>query len=218
MAVAVAELDISIDDPKYLKALAHPSRIRILGMLREGQASPLQLSERLGQSLGSVAYHVRQLHSLELIELVETRPRRGATEHFYRAHRTPRFSDGAWEGLGPIAKQRLLSAMLAQIGEYVNGSAAGGGFDRGDANISRIAVKADEKGWKQLARASSKWLAEIDRIEASIQKRTAKTPEHELLDVGLVILLFEALPMSVRAPTPRKSAKRQRNTKSPAGR
>lgn len=196
----MAELDISIDDPNYLKALAHPSRIRILGMLREGQASPVQLAQRLEQSLGSVAYHVRKLHSLGLIELVDTRPRRGATEHFYRAHRTPRFSDGAWERLEPIAKQRLLTAMLAQIGEYVNGSAATGGFDRGNANISRIALKADEKGWNQLARATSKWLVEIDRIESSIKKRTAKTPDHQLLDVGLVLLLFEAAPLSARQP------------------
>ena len=39
-------------------------------------------------------------------------------------------------------EQRLLSAMLRQIGEYANASAAAGGFDRADANISRIALEA----------------------------------------------------------------------------
>lgn len=186
-------------------------------MLREGSASPVQLAQRLEQPLGSVAYHVRRLDTLGLIELVHTRPRRGATEHFYRAHKTPRFSDAAWAKLEPIAKQRLLSAMLGQIGDYVNGSAANGGFDRGDANISRVSLKVDEKAWTQLARATSKWLAEIDRIEASSKKRGANTPDHALLDVGLVLLLFEALPLSSRAAPSATSRPQLASTARPTG-
>jgi DNA-binding transcriptional ArsR family regulator len=198
--IAVAdEPKIKIDDPRYVKALAHPMRIRILAMLREGQASPVQLAERLDETLGSVAYHVRTLSNLGLIDLVDTRQRRGATEHFYRAHEAPLFSDAAWAGLSVVGKQRMLSAMLGQLGEYINGSAATGGFDRSDANVSRLSLKADEKGWKDLAKATKKWLAEVDKIEGQIKKRTADTPEHELLDVGLVLLLFEALPFSERS-------------------
>ena len=171
---------IQLDDPRYVKALAHPLRIRILAMLGERAASPVQLAQKLDATLGTIAYHVRTLHNLGLIELVATRQRRGATEHVYQAVETPRFSDDAWEGLGPVAKQRLLTAMLRQIGEYVNGSAAVGGFDRSDANISRMSLKLDERGWKQLARASKKWLAEVDRIQeaaaARIPGRAGRAP------------------------------------------
>ena len=113
-----------------------------------------------------MAYHVRTLHQLDLLKLVGTRQRRGATEHMYAAVARPSFSDDAWAAMEPVAKQRLLSSMLRQIGEYANGSAAAGGFDRDDANISRIALKLDERGWKKLAAASKKWLAEVQRIEA----------------------------------------------------
>ena len=213
------DMKIQIDDPRYVKALAHPMRIRILAMLREGAASPVQLAERLDETLGSVAYHVRTLSNLELIDLVDTRQRRGATEHFYRAKEVPRFSDAAWDGLSVVGKQRMLSAMLGQLGEYINGSAATGGFDRSDANISRQSLKADEKGWSDLAKATKKWLAEVDKIETQIKKRTEGTPEHELLDVGLVLLLFEALPFSersagkpARGASARTGAKRARST------
>jgi DNA-binding transcriptional ArsR family regulator len=189
-----------IDDARYVKALAHPMRIRILAILKEEQRSPVQLADQLGASLGSVAYHVRTLHNLGLLELVGTRQRRGATEHTYRAREHPRFSDEAWDALSPVAKQRLLSAMLQQIGEYASGSAAVGGFDRPDAHITRTALELDERGWTQLAEATKRWLSEVDRIEEGARKRREPKKPHpdDALNVGLVIMLFEALPFSQR--------------------
>ena len=137
----------TINDPRYLKAVSHPVRVRILAMLDEGPASPKQLADRLGASLGVVAYHVRTLHDLDLLKLVGTRQRRGATEHMYATVARPSFSDEAWAAMEPVAKQRLLGSMLRQIGEYANASAAAGGFDRDDANISRLSLRLDERGW-----------------------------------------------------------------------
>jgi predicted ArsR family transcriptional regulator len=59
-------------------------RAQILTVIAEGKASPKQVAERLGQDIRSVAYHVRVLQRLGCLELVETRQRRGATEHFYK--------------------------------------------------------------------------------------------------------------------------------------
>ena len=126
-----------IDDPRYVKALAHPLRIRILAMLADRVASPVQLAAHLDATLGTVAYHVRTLPGLGLVELVDTRQRRGATEHYYRAREHPRFPDDAWSGPAPVAKQRMLSAILQQIGQHVTSAAAAGGFDRADAHMTR---------------------------------------------------------------------------------
>jgi DNA-binding transcriptional ArsR family regulator len=190
----------NIDDPRYVRALAHPLRIRILAMLEEQPASPVQLTAKLDATLGTVAYHVRTLHQLGLVELVDTRQRRGATEHYYRAREHPRFTDDAWEALGPVAKQRMLSAMLRQIGEYANGSAAAGGFDRKDAHITRTALRLDQQGWRKLAEATKKWLREVQRIEESAQKRLDAKEHPEAITAGLVLMLFEALPFSEQAP------------------
>ncbi len=198
-----------IDDPRYVKALAHPLRIRILAMLADHSASPVQLSGKLDATLGTVAYHVRTLHSLGLVELVDTRQRRGATEHYYRAREHPRFPDDAWSDLAPVAKQRMLSAMLQQIGQYVTGSAAAGGFDRSEAHMTRNALRLDERGWQQLATATRKWLREAEKIQDSAAQRMngaspagidgdaavdSSEPTRAGLDVGLVVMLFEGRP------------------------
>ena len=189
-----------IDDPRYVKALAHPLRIRILAMLADHSASPVQLSSRLDATLGTVAYHVRTLHSLGLVELVDTRQRRGATEHYYRAREHPRFPDDAWSDLAPVAKQRMLSAMLQQIGQYVTGSAAAGGFDRSEAHMTRSSLRLDERGWQQLAAATRKWLREAERIEETAAKRldnaggAATDGAAGTFDTGLVVMLFEGRP------------------------
>jgi DNA-binding transcriptional ArsR family regulator len=71
----------------YAKALAHPIRGEILTILEAGRRSPKEICEQLGNGagLGTVSYHVRYLHGLDLIKLVGTKPRRGAVEHFYEA-------------------------------------------------------------------------------------------------------------------------------------
>lgn len=203
----------NISDARYAKALGHPLRVRILAMLEEERASPVMLAERLGQPLGVVAYHVRTLYKLGLAELVGTRQRRGATEHYYRAREHPRITDQAWEQLSVVARQRLLSAMLQQIGEYATGSAAAGGFDRADAHITRTAMRLDPQGWTELAEASKHWLADVARIEADSEARLEDSGnEHEGVDVGLVIMLFEALPFSQRSPADsqgRRTGRRQ---------
>lgn len=188
----------NIDDPRYVKALAHPTRIRILAMLEEQPASPAQLARRLDQPIGRLAYHVRALQNFGVIKLVSTRQVRGATEHIYRAVEHPRFSDEAWDGLGPVAKQRMLSAMLQQISDYAGRSAAAGGFDRADAHITRTALKLDEQGWRNLAQLTKRWLQDVAALEEEAVARIAREPAHDPdpLDVGLVIMLFQALPFS----------------------
>jgi DNA-binding transcriptional ArsR family regulator len=200
----------NINDPRYLKALAHPTRIRVLAILKERKASPNELSEILGEGLGTVAYHVRTLKNLGLVKLVGTRPRRGAIEHFYEAVEHPRISDEAWGAAGPVVKQRLLSAMLQQAGEYSASSAAAGGFDRNDAVITRHALRLDERGWQELAKASKRWLEEMDKIEKDSRARVAKDDPHSDFDVGLILMLFEAVPFSEGRPTKKGAGAKRR--------
>lgn len=56
-------------DPTALKALAHPMRLRILGLLRiEGPATATSLAARLGLNSGATSYHLRQLAQHGFIE------------------------------------------------------------------------------------------------------------------------------------------------------
>jgi DNA-binding transcriptional ArsR family regulator len=65
------------------RALAHPLRARILVELEKQPASPSQIAEVVGESVGVVSYHVRVLAEAGLAELVGTVPKRGALQHFY---------------------------------------------------------------------------------------------------------------------------------------
>jgi DNA-binding transcriptional ArsR family regulator len=187
----------NIDDPRVVKALAHPVRVRILAMLHEQRLSPVQISERLNVRLGTIAYHVRTLHNLGLVEEVATRQRRGAVEHFYVAKERPRVSDDAWEQASPIAKQALIGATLQQIGDQAALSAARGGFDHRDAHITRTVMDLDEKGWKQMSAALARLLKDAAKIEREAKKRIAGDPHDESIRrAGLVLMQFEATRLS----------------------
>lgn len=83
---------VQLDWEKLARKFAHPTAIAVLELLAivEDARSPMQLSQALDVSLGQVSYHVRQLAGAGLNELVSTRPRRGAVEHFYRLTETAR--------------------------------------------------------------------------------------------------------------------------------
>jgi DNA-binding transcriptional ArsR family regulator len=204
----------TLNDPRYIKALSHPLRVRILAILEERTASPVQVARLLDANLGVVSYHVRTLERLGLIKLVKETPSRGAVEHHYRAHRRPTISDEAWGQAAPIAKQAYVSSFLQQVGAYTSRAAAAGGFDRANAHFTRTVAKLDQTGWDQLAKACERLLGEIDDIEQQSAKRRAEDPHaEEVLDVGLVIMLFEASRLSsppvseLRRPKARSRAK-----------
>ena len=58
-----------LDDPRTMRALAHPLRLRLLGLLRTaGPATASSLAERAGRSVALVSYHLRQLDRFGFIE------------------------------------------------------------------------------------------------------------------------------------------------------
>jgi hypothetical protein len=56
-------------DPRALRALAHPLRLSLLGLLRaEGPLTATRAGELLGQSSASCSFHLRQLAKYGLVE------------------------------------------------------------------------------------------------------------------------------------------------------
>ena len=204
----------NISDPRYVKALSHPLRVRILALLQERTASPRELAEWLDATLGTVSYHVRTLHDFGLIELVKTTQVRGAIAHHYKAKVRPRVDDEAWASAAPIVKQAAVGAALQTVDDYARASAAAGGFDRSEAHLSRAAARLDARGWQQAAKACEKLLADLARIEEAAAKRIAKDPEGAAAsDAAMVLLLFEAVKLTqgeAEASAPRRKGARRR--------
>jgi len=74
--------------PATLRALAHPLRVRLLGLLRaDGPSTASRLGERLGESSGSTSYHLRQLAAHGLV-VPDERPVRGRERWWQAGHRS----------------------------------------------------------------------------------------------------------------------------------
>jgi DNA-binding transcriptional ArsR family regulator len=137
-------------DAVLLKALSHPVRARALTALNQRVASPSELAAEQGEAVGYVAYHVRVLHELGMIELVKTRQVRGATQHFYRSTAQPYLDDEVWGKL-PIGSRTGVS--IANIGVLNNAlreAFEAGTFDaRTDRHLSNVSLDLDEEGWRE---------------------------------------------------------------------
>jgi DNA-binding transcriptional ArsR family regulator len=184
----------NIFDQRHVRALSHPLRVRILAILEEREASPLELARLLRAELGVIAYHVRKLNSLGFIRLVRQTRVRGALQRHYRAVERPRVSDAAWARTPPVVKQALVQATIQQITEYAAASAAAGGLDSADAHATRTALRLDRAGWRQLSLLLRGVLEEITVLEAETRARAAAGECEELEDVGVVLMLFKAVP------------------------
>ncbi|MFG1704484.1 winged helix-turn-helix domain-containing protein [Nonomuraea sp. M3C6] len=81
-----------ISDPQVLKVVAHPLRVRLLGLLRtDGPATASELGRKVGESSGSTSYHLRELFKYGFIE--EDPERRDGRERRWR----PRHRYTSWD-------------------------------------------------------------------------------------------------------------------------
>ena len=90
-----------IRDVEQLRAVADPLRQRILGAFLHEPRTTKQVAGLLGQPPTRLYHHVDILERAGLIELVETRQKRGTTEKYYRAIAN-RFSLSGLEGAAEV--------------------------------------------------------------------------------------------------------------------
>lgn len=100
-------------DAKGLRALAHPVRVQLVGLLRKhGPSTSTRLAERLGVNSGTASYHLRQLGAAGFVEEV---PELGnARERWWRAvHQSTEFSDPDLADCEPEATTAYLQSVAA---------------------------------------------------------------------------------------------------------
>jgi DNA-binding transcriptional ArsR family regulator len=190
-----------INDPRLVKALAHPLRVSILSALASRTASPSQLAEELDVPLPNLSYHIRMLVQLDLLKLVRTRPRRGAIEHYYQAKGPVAVTDQAWGEVPELVKEAMISSTLRTVGQQVDAAAKLGGFEDNSSVLARQSLKLDRKAWKEL----SKKLVELDRyatkLHAESEKRRQDSNHEDEIDAGMVLMLFKGAPIETPEPS-----------------
>jgi DNA-binding transcriptional ArsR family regulator len=196
-------------DSRLAKALAHPLRVQLLAALNEGVASPNELAKRLDEPLTNVSYHVRMLHDLGTIELVETEPRRGALEHYYRAVVRPFFADREWKRLPKNARGSISDAVLQLVWEDAAEAIKSGTFDdRENRHLSRTVLQVDDEGWDELNELLVDMIDRAMQIQADSATRASKAGE-ETFSVNLVMMTHPT-PSSAKQTTAPTSGTRKR--------
>jgi DNA-binding transcriptional ArsR family regulator len=74
---------IALSEPAQVKAIGHPLRTALLGLLHERAATVNELAAAVGRPKSTVAHHVKVLGDAGLVQVVRTRRVRGIDERFY---------------------------------------------------------------------------------------------------------------------------------------
>ena len=153
-----------IDDPRFVKAMSHPLRVRILAMLDERK----ELTEPAGglarASLGTVAYHVRTLEQLGLIELVDETRVRGAVEHHYRARERPVVTAEGWARRRRSPSRRPSALRSTSSPTTPGRQPPRAGSTAADAQLRRALYRLDARGFAQLSKACDKLIEQAEKI------------------------------------------------------
>lgn len=162
-------------DHVLLKALSHPVRARALTVLNQREASPSELASEQGEAVGYVAYHVRVLHELGMIELVNTRQVRGATEHFYRSTAQHYLDDDFWGKLSLDSRTGISMASIGSLNNAIREALEAGTFDsRTDRHLSNVTLDLDEAGWREANALLNSCLERLMQIGVESQGRDGK--------------------------------------------
>ena len=74
---------LTLTEPSQVRAISHPLRTTVLGLLHERAATVTELAVALGRPKSTVAHHVKVLHEAGLVQVVRTRRVRAIEERFY---------------------------------------------------------------------------------------------------------------------------------------
>jgi DNA-binding transcriptional ArsR family regulator len=182
-------------DQRLVRAMGHPVRVQALIILNERIASPNEISKELDQSVGHVSYHIKVLKECKCIELVDTAPRRGAMEHYYRATDRAFLDADEWAALPASLRPGLSASGLKTVFNDASSALLAGTFDkRTDRHLSWTPMIVDEQGWEELRGELEGALERVFEIQtASAERLTAEDAPG--VPVTMSMMLFEA-PMS----------------------
>lgn len=178
--------------------VAHPTRARSFLILAERTASPAEIAKEIGKDVGHVGYHVRKLQQLDLIELVDERPVRGAVEHFYRAIERPvvmeeEFAQQSIEER-EVFTRAILQLHVADVARAMDEHTFDG---RDNRAIIRTPMLVDEAGFAELAELHVEMYERTLEVQAKSLGRMTGSAEEGIPTVS-TSMLFET-PERIRA-------------------
>jgi hypothetical protein len=128
--------------------------------------SPKLFAQASGLGVRHCSYHFNELEDAGCIVLVDTRQRRGATEHIYEPLEAALAWTSEWKNLKPQIKRSVLTSVLGGAVEALGSAIDGGTFEaRDDSHMSWNTVELDAKGWAEVAAVLDKALGGLLEVE-----------------------------------------------------
>jgi DNA-binding transcriptional ArsR family regulator len=147
---------LALTEAAQVKALSHPVRTTILGLLHERAATVGELAVALGRPKSTVAHHVKVLREAGLVQVVRTRMVRAIEERFYG--RTARLFYVVNESPGGDALPRDFNVFEVAAAE--SAAAYRDGKLWGFIRHARISEQQASAFWERMAEL----VAEFDRL------------------------------------------------------
>lgn len=154
--------------------MSHPTRVRILMSMNtpRRRMSPKLFSRETGLGLRHCSYHFGELADAGCIVLVDTRQRRGATEHIYEPLETALAWTHEWRDLPPQVKRSVLNSVLGGAVQALGSAIDSGTFEaRDDSHLSWNTIELDEQGWVEMAEVLDQALKGLLRVEKQARGR-----------------------------------------------
>ncbi|WP_129839885.1 winged helix-turn-helix domain-containing protein [Streptomyces sp. RFCAC02] len=177
-------------DARGLRVLAHPLRLRLLRLLRQGPATATGLAQRTGLTSGATSYHMRQLAAVGLV--AEDTERGNARDRWWRAvHRRTLFSDLDLAHSEPEATLAYLLSVAASHAETARNT-----LDALDAMPERW----QEVTWfsdatlRLTPEETKRMLHEVHEVVSRYRNETAEGVPDAPEGAGRVSLIMQLLP------------------------
>lgn len=160
------------------EALRHPLRSRILEKLGEGVYSPVEMSQIFEEEVGNVDYHVKRLEKLGLAEIVRTAPRRGATEHWYRATSLVFGTLAELQKLPKAVANHYAGDFLRMLNrDFIEAAEAGAMDAHDDLHLTRTPRVLDKEGYDEVLEIWEQARLAAEEAEVKSAERLAASGE-----------------------------------------
>lgn len=181
----------SFFDRRLIEALHHEVREHILAVLNEREASTVEIGDEIGLDVTAFYKQVQILEKMGLIEEVEVRPARGATEHVFRATVSAYFDDEAWDVVPASVRANFDGNMMQSLLDDVAASFETGAFyARSDRQFTWMPTMLDAKGWREVVALLNQTVRRLVGIRRRSARRLQETGEQGI-PVTVAILGFE---------------------------
>jgi DNA-binding transcriptional ArsR family regulator len=162
---------VTVADLEQVRALANPLRLRIIQAVQTEALNTKRIAQQIGEPPSKLYYHMEALERLGLIELVETRPKRGTTEKYYRsaarkfivAHQLLAASGAADQLQTMLAG--FFEVTLAEVVQHLAHPPAGAEAEHSFAVFSHGYVQATHEQISQLSAKLQAWVAECQQAD-----------------------------------------------------